>query len=223
PERECEITDYGAAGNSETKNTKAIARAIQDCYEQGGGRVSVPKGVFLTGAVQLLSNINLHLQEGATLLFSRNPEDYLPMVPSRFEGMQYLNYSPFVYAYDQKNIAITGSGTLDGNASEEYWWDWAHMYDDRDELLQMNENEVPGYDRKFGPGHQLRPNFVQFIRSKNILISGITLKRSPMWTIHPVLSENITIDSIRMESLGPHNDGTNPEPSKNVWRKNSSI
>ncbi|HLR32047.1 MAG TPA: glycoside hydrolase family 28 protein [Fodinibius sp.] len=221
PDRDCLITDYGAVEGGEILNTDAIALAIQDCYEQGGGRVVVPEGTFLTGAVQLLSNINLHLKAGATLLFSRSPEDYLPMVPSRYEGVQYLNYSPFVYAYDQKNIAITGSGTLDGNASENYWWNWAHEYDDRELLMQMNADEVSTYDRKFGPGHHLRPNFVQFIRSKNILIFGVTLTRSPMWNIHPVLSENITVDSIRIESLGPNNDGVNPESSKNVWIKNS--
>src|SRR5699024_9218477 len=220
-DRDCLITDYGAVGDGETMNTDAVALAIQDCYEQGGGRVVIPKGIFLTGAVQLLSNINLHLQEGATLLFSRNPEDYLPMVLSRFEGMDYLNYSSFIYAYEQKNIAITGQGTLDGNASEDHWWNWAHSYDDRDRLLKMNEAEVPIYDRKFGPGFELRPNFVQFYRSKNILVSGVTLKRSPMWNIHPVLSENVTVDNIRIESLGPNNDGVNPESSKNVWIKNS--
>src|SRR5699024_11344264 len=87
---------------------------------------------------------------------------------------------------------------------------------DRDSLHHLNAEKVPPRERVFGEGHYLRPNFVQFYKSKNILISGVTLVRSPMWNIHPVLSENVTIKDVRIETLGPNNDGVNPESSKNV-------
>src|SRR5699024_2910931 len=86
----------------------------------------------------------------------------------------------------------------------------------RDSLHHLNAEKVPPRERVFGEGHYLRPNFVQFYKSKNILISGVTLVRSPMWNIHPVLSENVTIKDVRIETLGPNNDGVNPESSKNV-------
>src|SRR5699024_9347013 len=147
---------------------------------------------------------------------------------TRWEGMELMNYSPFIYAYDQQNIAVTGKGTLDGNASTEYWWPWKGNKEDgweegmpnqdadRDSLHHLNAEKVPPRERVFGEGHYLRPNFVQFYKSKNILISGVTLVRSPMWNIHPVLSENVTIKDVRIETLGPNNDGVNPESSKNV-------
>ncbi|HLR25433.1 MAG TPA: glycoside hydrolase family 28 protein, partial [Fodinibius sp.] len=117
---------------------------------------------------------------------------------------------------------------LDGNASTEYWWPWKGNKEDgweegmpnqdadRDSLHHLNAEKVPPRERVFGEGHYLRPNFVQFYKSKNILISGVTLVRSPMWNIHPVLSENVTIKDVRIETLGPNNDGVNPESSKNV-------
>src|SRR5690606_13264371 len=118
------ITDFGASTDSTILSTKAFEKAIQICAADGGGRVVVPKGTFLTGAIHLKSNVNLHLEDGAKILFSRNPDDYLPVVFSRWEGMELMNYSPLIYAYEQENIAITGNGILDGNANNEYWWPW---------------------------------------------------------------------------------------------------
>src|SRR5204862_1698394 len=96
----------------------------------GGGRVVVPAGTFLTGAVHLRSNVNLYLAEGATLKFSTDPEKYLPVVYTRFEGTECMNYSPFIYAFEQEKIAITGTATLAGSASDEKWWKWARRVGD---------------------------------------------------------------------------------------------
>jgi len=192
----------------------------------------VPEGVFFTGAIHLLSNVNLHVSKKAKILFSIKPVDYLPVVFTRFEGVECYNYSPFIYAYGQENIAITGSGVIDGNASEENWWVWKGREeygwdsskpngDQAVEILyQMPEDSIPVSQRVFGDGHYLRPNFVQFYNCKNILIDSVNIKRSPMWVIHPVMSENITVQNITIESHGPNNDGCNPESSKNVLIKN---
>src|SRR5699024_4660682 len=155
PDTTFNILDYGAVEGGKIENTEAFRKAITAAHQAGGGRVLVPNGTFLTGAIHLKSNVNLHLQNGATILFSREPEDYLPVVFTRWEGMELMNYSPFIYAYDKKNIAITGKGTLDGNASNEYWWPWKGQKEhgwkegrpnqdkDRNLLHKMNANKVP--------------------------------------------------------------------------------
>lgn len=226
------ITNFGAVGDGNVDCSEAIKQAIESCSQAGGGRVYVPEGTFLTGPIHLKSNVNLHLEDGAVLLFSTDISKYLPVVFTRFEGVECLNYSPFIYAFEQENIAITGKGLLDGQASNTAWWNWTGSDQfgwqegmpshrpDIDALNQMAENGVPVSERIFGEGHYLRPNFIQPYRCKNILISGITLKRSPMWEIHPVLCENVTIQNVVVMSHGPNNDGCNPESSKNVLIKN---
>ncbi|MDZ7722636.1 MAG: glycoside hydrolase family 28 protein [candidate division KSB1 bacterium] len=232
PERSFDVTDFGAQGDGVTDCTEAFVQAIAACHDSGGGRVIVPQGKYLTGAIHLKSNVNLHISDGATILFSRNLEDYLPVVYTRFEGVECMNYSPLIYGYNLENIALTGEGTLDGQADETHWWSWAkkqdhgwqegmpHQKADRDRLFQMGEDNAPVQERVFGPGHYLRVNFIQFYRCKNILIDGLTLKRSPMWEIHPVLSENITVRNVTIDSHGPNNDGCNPESSKNILIEN---
>jgi polygalacturonase len=230
PDKDFIITDFGAVGDSITDCTGAFKAAILKCHDEGGGRVIVPPGTYLTGAIHLLSNVNLHLEEGATILFSTDKNKYLPVVFTRFEGMECMNYSPFIYAYKQENIALTGKGALDGQG--ESWWSWKGRWSgsvatdwkqgtpqqssDNEVLAQMAVNNVPVEERIFGEGHYLRPNFIQFYGCRNILVDGLTLKNSPMWNIHPVLSENIIIRNVVVRTLGPNNDGCNPESSKNI-------
>ena len=116
PAREFDITQFGAVGDDKTDCTTAIAGAVAACAQAGGGQVRVPDGVFLTGTIHLRSNVELHLANGATLNFSTDPKLYLPAVLTRYEGMECYNYSPLIYAYGQTNVAITGGGTLDGQA-----------------------------------------------------------------------------------------------------------
>ena len=111
PARDFEITKFGAVGGGARPCSDAIRKAIAACHDAGGGRVVVPAGKFLTGPIHLESNVNLHLAESATLLFSQNPRDYLPPVFTRFEGTECMNYSPFIYAFRKNNIAVTGPGT----------------------------------------------------------------------------------------------------------------
>src|SRR5690606_30995173 len=109
------ITDFGAVGDGRTKNTAAIKQAIEACSRQGGGRVVVPEGVYLTGAIYLKSNVNLHIKEGATVLFSRDSTDY-PMVFTRWEGMECINFSPLFYAYTADDFPITANVVLNMDA-----------------------------------------------------------------------------------------------------------
>ncbi|GHB79713.1 glycoside hydrolase family 28 protein [Persicitalea jodogahamensis] len=228
------ITDFGAIDGGKTDCTLAFRTAIETCNKEGGGRVVVPAGNYLTGAIHLLSNVNLHLEKGATILFSTKPSDYLPLVHTRWEGVELMGYSPLIYAFEQKNIAITGEGTLDGQANETNWWPWKgnEHYgfkpgspsqldkDKRAALFGMAEQGVPVADRKFGEGSYLRPQFVQPYRCENVLIEGVTLVNSPMWLLNPVLCTNVTIDGVTMTSNGPNNDGCDPESCKDVLIKN---
>lgn len=234
PDKQFVISDFGAKADG-SLCTEAIRDAIIACNKAGGGRVLVPKGNYLTGAIHLLSNVELHIEEGATLSFSANPDDYLPVVHTRFEGSELMNYSPLIYAWKQENIAITGKGTLDGQASIDNWWIWALRSKEETEQglpSQMNPNSVPllielmtkgvpTEERIFGKGRYLRPSFVQPYYCKNILIEGVTIVNPPMWMLHPVLSENITIRNVKLYSQeAPNGDGCNPEACKNVLIEN---
>jgi polygalacturonase len=215
PNRDFDVTKYGAVGDNKSDSTEAIRKAIADCTSQGGGRVVVPKGEFMTGAVELKSNVNLYVSEGATLRFSRDPGKY-PLVLTHWEGNELMNYASFLYAHDQENIGITGKGTIDGNADQEHWWSWKAKQEDRDRLHEMAETNVPVRERVFGQGHYLRPQFIQPFRCKNILIEGVRLLNSPMWQVTPCLCTNVTVKDLYISAFGPNTDGCDPESCTDV-------
>jgi len=226
PGRVFDITRFGARADGGTLSTAAIARAVADCASSGGGRVLVPAGRFRTGAIHLKSNVELHVAEGATLLFDTNPRSY-PTVFTRWEGMELMSYSPLIYAYGEKNIAITGTGTLDGQAGPQHWWAWKgpwsgrvdygwkegmpHQRPARKKLFEMAEAGVPVNERVFGDGSLLRPPFIQPYRCENVLIEGVRVRNSPFWNIHPVLCRNVILRGVDIQGHGPNNDGVDPE------------
>ncbi|MFT3830116.1 MAG: glycoside hydrolase family 88 protein [Opitutaceae bacterium] len=220
PDRDFPITDFGAQPGGDA--SAALRAAIDACHAAGGGRVVVPAGEWLTGAVHLRSNVNLHLVEGAVLRWVFDLARY-PIVHTRWEGVECMNYSPLIYAWEQENIAITGKGTLDGGADRDGWWSWNRKGDKpqkqkaaRDRLIQLGEAGVPVAERVFGDGHFLRPNFLQPYRCRNVLVEGVTIVRSPMWVINPVLCRNVTVRGVTVDSHGGNNDGCDPESSRDV-------
>jgi unsaturated rhamnogalacturonyl hydrolase len=224
PARDFEISTYGA--KPDTDVTTAIQAAIDACSQAGGGRVIVPTGVWLTAALRLKSNVNLHVSTGATLRWIFDPAKY-PIVFTRWEGVECMNYSSFIYAFEQENIAVTGQGTLDGQSDWDTWWAWNNKQlgavkqkAARDKLIEMGETGVPVAQRVFGPAGFLRPNFIQTYRCRNILIEDVSIVRSPMWEIHPVLSSNITVRGVKINSHGPNNDGFDPESSRDILVEN---
>ncbi|MFB3825544.1 MAG: glycoside hydrolase family 28 protein [Bryobacteraceae bacterium] len=228
PERDFEITRFKPGADA----GGAIRRAIEACARAGGGRVVVPAGEFVTGPIHLESNVNLHLAEGAVLRFSQDPQRYLPAVFTRWEGVECMNYSPFIYAFEKENIAVTGSGVLDGQSGREHWWPWKGRAEfgwkkgqpqqepARQRLFEMAEKDVPVAQRKFGADAFLRPQFVEPYRCRNVLIEGITIRNSPMWEIHPVLCRNVTVRGVTVSSHGPNNDGCDPESCSGVLIEN---
>jgi polygalacturonase len=240
PDRYFEVTKFGAVGDNKADCTEAFQRAIAACHAVKGGRVVVPAGEFITGAIRLKSNVNLHIASGATVRFTRDTRKY-PLVFTRWEGIELMNYSPFIYAFEEENIGITGQGTIDGNADCEHWWPWKgrikcgwqegkpNQTPDRNLLFEMAEKRTPVSERVFGEGHYLRPQFIQPYRCKNVLIEGVTLKNSPMWQVHPVLCTNVSVLKMTITGAdlnresGPNTDGCDPESCTDVLIKDCNF
>lgn len=223
PARDFVITKYGAKGDGRDASG-AITKAIDACSKAGGGRVVVPKGDYLTGPIRLRSHVELHLEAGATLRFSQDPSKY-PLVLTRWEGVELMNYSPLIYALDCEDVAITGEGTLDGQADDQHWWNWKPtgkdhppqpQVEDRKQLFKQAEDGIPVAERVYGAGHFLRPTFVEPYRCKNVLIEGVTIRNAPFWVLHPTLSTNVTIRRVTVIGHGPNTDGCDPESCRDV-------
>ena len=223
--------DFVVKATPGTDATSAIKRTIDAASKAGGGRVVIPEGIYDTGPIHLKSRIELHVQ--GTLRFTRDTTKY-PLVHTRWEGVELMNYSPLVYAFECEDIAVTGPGTLDGQADEEHWWPWkgvttgkradvtknndgpAPQLADRNQLLRQAEEGVPVAQRVYGQGHFLRPSFIEPYRCENVLIEGITITNAPFWLVHPTLCTNVTVRGIKAVSHGPNNDGCDPESCRDV-------
>lgn len=226
PPRNFDIRDFGAVGDARTDCSSAFAQAIAACTKAGGGRVVVSGGTYRCGPIHLGSNMALHVEDGATVSFIPEPERYLPPVLTHWEGLEFMGYSPLIYARGQKNVAVTGKGTLDGSADRETWWpwkggDWAvgdhgTQQAARQRLMQDAENGVPVEQRVYADGAYLRPPFIQPFDCENVLIEGVTIRNAPFWLINPVLCRDVIVRGVTCESLGPNSDGCDPESCRNV-------
>ncbi|OOM71850.1 polygalacturonase [Clostridium puniceum] len=214
-----------------------IQEAINDATSNGGGKVIIkgsndaenPK-IYYTGAINLRSNVELHIEKNAILKFVRNKtNEFYPLVYARWEGVEHMNFSPFIYSYEEKNIAITGKGTLDGCADEFNWMPWKFGYfNEEDQQIQRERlfdlgqiNADVRTERVFGDDvSTIRPPFIQPYKSKNILIKDITILNSPFWEVNPVLCENLKVSGIRIDTNLYNNDGVDPESCKDMIIEN---
>ncbi len=194
----------------------AIQAAVNDCANAGGGTVIVSEGEWQSRAIHLSSNVHLKLEKGAVIQFSDKFEDYLPVVFTRWEGMECYNYSPLIYAKDCENIAVTGEGTLVGNGQS--WWHWKQLQQEAaKELCYAESNGIPVEERVYGTEKAaLRPSFIQPINCKNVLLEGFTIIDGPQWTLHPVYCEDVVIRNVTVSTHGHNTDGLNPDSCKNV-------
>lgn len=195
----------------------AIDNAIELCANSGGGTVLIPAGNYLCkGPIHLLSGVNLHFEKGAEILFSSNPDDYLPLVFVRWEGLECYNYSPYFYAINQKNIAITGHGILNGNAKGAIF-EWRYKQEPSQKLLrQMGKDGIALEERRFGKGHFIRPSFIQFMNCSNVLISDIYIENVPFWVVHPTYCKNVSIKNVTVNSRNINNDGVDLDSCEEV-------
>ena len=195
----------------------SIQEAVNACGRAGGGKVIIPCGEWRSeGPIHLMSNTELHLEDGAVVIFSDRYEDYLPVVFTRWEGMECYNYSPLIYANGCENISITGKGTLIG--SGQAWWPWKKLQAQAaEELCYSERNGIPVEKRIYGTeAAALRPSFIQPVNCRNVLLEGVTIIDGPQWTIHPVYCENVTVRNVTVSTHGPNTDGLNPDSCRDV-------
>ena len=221
-DRDFSIADFGAKEG--VKATGAFAAAMAECEKSGGGRVVVPKGKWLTGAVHFRNNCNLHLAEGATLEFTDNPADYMPAVHTTWEGVECMNLSPLLYAYGVTNVAITGKGTIAPRMK--FWRTWfnrspEHMYA-TECLYHWCSTNAPMFARDVTAirGANVRPHLIQFNRCKDVLLDGFRIRETPFWMIHLYHSENCIVRNLDTRAHGHNNDGVDIEMTRNVLVEN---
>lgn len=224
-----DVTKYGAKNDSSKIATKSIADAINAASKAGGGTVYFPAGKYLTGPIHLKSNIVIFIDAGAELHFSDNFDDYLPMVESRYEGVDVKSFSPLFYAYKAENITIKGRGLINGHGKK--WWDfvegykkdqprtkWQKIFDTLNQQILLPDDPAQ-MKRGF-----LRPPFIQPMYCKNVLIEGITITNSPFWTVNPEFCENVTVTGVTINNpISPNTDGINPESCRYVHISNCHI
>ncbi|MGD0785849.1 MAG: glycoside hydrolase family 28 protein [Sedimentisphaerales bacterium] len=239
------VTDFGAVDDGRTKNTEAFARAIKACADAGGGTVLVPAGLWLTGPIGLKSNLNLHLEKGAVVLFSPDFNDY-PLVKRTWEGSQAVRCTPPLFGENLKNIAITGGGIFDGSGQAwrpvkkskltelqwnkligsggvvdskgEVWYPSAEAMNGLKTVEELNKRANAKIEEYAAARQFLRPVLVGLVECKNVLLDGPTFQNSPGWNIHPLMCENMIIRNLNILNswFAQNGDGLDLESCRNV-------
>jgi len=224
PEKNFPITKYGAKADGKTDCTKAFRKAMAACAKAGGGHVVVPKGEWFTGPIHFQSNVDLHLEDGAVVRFSDNPADYLPAVFTTWEGVECYNYSPLVYAYECKNIKISGTGTL--KPKMDTWKAWyarpqAHL-DATERLYTWCSTLTPLTERYLTDLKEsnMRPHLIQFNRCQNVVLENFHIRQSPFWTIHLYMCNEGIVRGLDVYAHGHNNDGIDIDMTSNVLVEN---
>lgn len=221
-----DVRAYGAVPDGHTLDTAAFARAAAACAAAGGGTLVVPPGEYLTGSVRLYSHMTLQLEAGAELLYSGNPADS-PIVASRWEDTSAFIHAPLIYAAGAVDVAVAGRGTLNGQGRN--WW-WRNGRYDRARSAEIQPARqawlalyarieagarLSAADFKLAADY-LRPPLVLFNGCRNVQVEGITLAESPMWMLHPLYCENVSIRGVTFHSTGPNGDGIDIDSSRDV-------
>lgn len=219
PDKDFSIVKYGAKPGNVTATTKAFQKAMAACNKAGGGRVVVPAGEWLSGPIHFKSNCNLYLSEGASIVFEDDSSLYLPAVKTSWEGTECMNYSPLLYAYECKNIAISGPGKL--APKMDFWRTWftrpeSHIQATR-QLYAMCSTGVPVEQRRMEtPGANMRPHLIHFNRCENIQLDGFQIRESPFWTIHLYMCKDVWAHHLDVYAHGHNNDGIDIEMTQHV-------
>ncbi|PRD49423.1 glycoside hydrolase [Sphingobacterium haloxyli] len=251
PNNEVLITDFGGVGDGTTLNTEAFANAMETLSEKGGGRLRVPAGVWFTGPIVLKSNINLHLEDRAIILFSPD-KDLYPIVETSFEGLDTRRCQSPISGRNLENVAITGSGAIDGNGhywrplkkekvSESFWkratsaggvfkrdtyWMPSAQYLHGDTTSDMNvPRHLKTEEEWMSVRDFLRPVMVSLIECRNVFLQGVIFQNSPAWNIHPLMCENVILDGVQVRnpSYAQNGDGLDLESCKNAIIVNSTF
>ncbi|MDR2148698.1 MAG: glycoside hydrolase family 28 protein [Tannerella sp.] len=226
PDRSAKLTEYGGIPDGVTLNTDAFAKAINALSEKGGGTLIVPSGIWHTGPIALKSNIRLHLERGALILFTADRDAY-PVIETSFEGQSTRKAQSPISGRNLENIAITGEGAINGSGETWRPLKKAKVSDGHWQQV-INSGGVlkdPGYWVPSESAEFMRPVMISFIECKNILLQGVLFENSPAWNIHPLMCENLIIDGIfvRNPSYAQNGDGLDIESCKNVIVVNTTL
>lgn len=252
PNYQVSIVDFGAVNGGLVKNTDAFSKAITAVNSKGGGKISVPRGIWLTGPITFKSNINLHLEDGALIVFSDDFDDY-PLIQTSFEGLNTVRCISPINADNVENIAITGNGIIDGSGDAWRPVKVSKMTDGQWKSL-VNSGGVLSIDKKIWfpsegskKGYEsstnfnvpdliskaelqsvkdfLRPVMVSIMNSKRILLDGPTFQNSPAWNIHPLMCEDIIIRNLKVRNpwYSQNGDGLDLESCKNALVYNNTF
>ena len=201
---------------------------IETVAKAGGGRVTVPAGEWFTKKVHLRSNVELHLDDNATLVFSDDPKDYLPTVRSSYSAIEFYGLSPLIYAYGATNVSVTGGGILTTRMA--LWRDWflrdnAIMDENQRQLYYWGENDVPVDERRFKDPckARVRPSFIEFERCGNVRLDGFRMRYSPLWCVHLRLCDDVHVSGLDIRARGHNNDGIDVNSSRNVLIENCTL
>lgn len=218
PEKTISIVKTGAKTGK--KVTAAIQKAIDRISEQGGGTVIVPAGEWLTGRLMLKNNVNLHLEDGATLEFTGEIADYLPLVDSRYEGADVKSLGAMIYANGQSNIAVTGHGCLKAPSRD------CEITGKMDTGLSVaaEKSIESGAAREATLEKVYMPTFIGPVSCQGVLIEDVTLEGSIFWNIAPVYCDRVIIRGVTVNSHGhPRTDGIDIDSSTNALIENTSL
>lgn len=214
-----DVRAHGAAGDGKTLDTVAFRQAIVAVQQVGGGTVLVPRGVYLVEPIDMVSNMTLHLDEGAILLFSDDPDHY-PLVDTRWEGILRQGRRPLLWAKGCENVSITGKGIIDGQGHR--WWLAIQERRRQRDAARRAGTTLPANVPAPDDPTTRRPPLVQFRDCNNVLIDGVTMQNSPFWTCHILLSDNITVRNARFLAPedGPNTDAIDIDSCRNVLVEN---
>ena len=206
PDRSVSITDFGAVGDGITLNTEAFAKAISHLARKGGGHVTVPEGIWLTGPIALKDNIELHLNKNAIVLFAADKTLYKDDRPNAKRAL------PGIRASKRKNIAITGSGIIDGNGaywravkrgkvSDVEWQQYKHVVGgvERDKgklFYPWNDNADANIAATPEQQDKMRNDLIRITDCENVLIEGVTVQNAPKFHVHPLNCKNVIVDGV---------------------------
>ena len=222
------VTDFGAVSGGKVLCTDAFRDAMLSLGSEGG-TVVVPAGRWLSGAIHFLDNIELHLEDGAEILFSPNLADYLPAVLGVYEGIRCYRPSAMLHAEGKRNVAVTGKGLLNGNGAA--FWEMVYYTAGPRDMIESAKAGRPVEERVYTKWEQgVRPCFLEFLDCENVLIEDVTFKDSPMWTVHPTWCRNVTVRGISIDNPmddrfhhSPNTDGVNLDGCRRALVENCTI
>lgn len=239
PDRQVMLTDFGAKGDGSALCTEAFGQAMKALDKMGGGRLIVPAGIWLTGPIQFENHCELHVENGALVLFTADFDAY-PMVDAIYEGKKSTRKMSPLWAYEKHDVAITGKGSFDGQG--QYWRpskkskftsnQWKELTSG--DGIEMKNIWYPNAKNDSEAGKEgkpdmrrvtQRPVLLEFTRCQRVLLQDATFSNSPAWNVHPLMCEDITLERVNIRNpwYAQNGDGLDLESANRALIKDCTF